>query len=199
MKYLSLLIVVLGFSFSSYAMPAACDSPANLTVSNVTSTGAIFSWDNVAAATYYEYSLSTSSAMPPATGVNTTNTSVNAQGMASNTTYYFCLRSKCGMSSFSSWVCTQVTTLPKSTTSVNVVEKNAFVNVFPNPATNMLTFESPNKGVAIRVTNVIGKVMHTTTMNTTKQSLDISQWPSGIYPVKCMSNNDTYTIKVVKE
>jgi len=85
----------------------SCDAPENVTVSNITSRGADFSW--TASATtdltqFYQYTISTSTT--PAVGPTTVNTSVssavNFPNLNPNTTYYFHVRSFCS-GAWSDW------------------------------------------------------------------------------------------------
>ena len=104
--------------------PASCFAPANLQATNVTATGATFSYNAVAGAAGYEYAVSTS-VNPPASGTATTATSVNVTGLAPASVNYLFVRTNCG-SAFSVWArktivpCTNNTAPANNATNVAV-------------------------------------------------------------------------------
>ncbi len=105
--------------------PLSCFAPANVQTTNVTSTGATFSWDAVTGAAGYEYAVTTS-VNPPATGTATTATSVNLTNLTPASVNYLYVRTNCGSSSFSVWVrktivpCTNITTPANNATNAAV-------------------------------------------------------------------------------
>lgn len=82
--------------------PVTCNTPANVNVTNLTTTGATFSWDATAnnnndMFTVYHYAYMTSNtppAAPPEMKYNTT-TSVAVTDLLPGTTYYLFVRSQC--------------------------------------------------------------------------------------------------------
>jgi hypothetical protein len=89
------------FSATANGTTATCALPTNLTVSDITNSGAAISW-NSSGSTDYEYAVSISST-PPASGTPLSATSEFVSGLNSSTNYYLHVRAKCG-SNFSSWV-----------------------------------------------------------------------------------------------
>lgn len=87
----------------------ACNAPASVSASGITSTTATISWPIVSGAIAYEYAVTTS-ATPPGSGTNTTATSYNASGLLASTTYYAHVRSACAGSTFSGWTTQSFTT-----------------------------------------------------------------------------------------
>lgn len=92
----------IGRVFMWYSVGPICDTPANPTVTGITSTSANFSWGAVTGATGYQYALNTSAA-PPGTGTGIPGTTYPGTGLTPGTTYYFHVRTVCGPSSFSNW------------------------------------------------------------------------------------------------
>lgn len=73
------------------------------------------------------------------------------------------------------------------------------LNVFPNPATSTLHFETVNSNVSIQIFDATGKVVMKETV-TGKQSVNIASLPNGMYILKATSTNGTQqAIKLIKE
>ncbi|MFZ4059182.1 MAG: hypothetical protein ACOYKE_13655, partial [Ferruginibacter sp.] len=85
----------------TFAAPPSCLATGGLNATLVTSSTATVGWTAVSGATAYEYAVNTS-ATPPASGTNTTSTSVPVTGLASATQHYLHVRTVCG-AAFSSW------------------------------------------------------------------------------------------------
>jgi hypothetical protein len=80
---------------------------------NVDSSSVIANWDSPGNPTlYYEYVVSTSSISPVGSGTDVLANSgtITVTGLSSSTTYYFFLRSRCSVSSYSNWVKEEFTT-----------------------------------------------------------------------------------------
>ncbi len=86
----------------------SCVSPATISVSSVSASGASLNWSTAPTALFYQYKL-TNSPLAPASGNNASVTYYNASGLAASTTYYFHVRSFCG-SGYSSWNTVSFTT-----------------------------------------------------------------------------------------
>lgn len=83
--------------------PTTCNTPANITVANITTTSASFSWDattgnNTDVFSVYHYAYVTTNtppASPPDLKFSPT-TSISAEDLVPGTTYYLFVRSQCG-------------------------------------------------------------------------------------------------------
>ena len=113
---------------------SGCDTSLTLSVNNITSSSANITWSAVTGATGYQYALTTS-AVPPTSGTFTTTTNYNASALASNTTYYFHLRTDCGSSNYSAWKTVSFTTpaittctQPANVTVTNITATSAVLN-----------------------------------------------------------------------
>lgn len=87
--------------------PPSCLAPAGLTAALSSTTSATISWNASSSATGgYEYYVSTINTAPTAgttpTGTSLTN-SVSLTGLTASTTYYFWVRSNCGLGTLSGW------------------------------------------------------------------------------------------------
>jgi len=84
-----------------------------------------------------------------------------------------------------------VTSLDENSTSPQV-------NIYPQPASNYLTFEFPtDANYTIELIDMSGKVIQTFVANSTTNRVDVSSIPSGQYVAKFVSEKDTFTQKVV--
>jgi YVTN family beta-propeller protein len=70
--------------------------------------------------------------------------------------------------------------------------------IYPNPATNNITIESPQLAV-IEITNIQGQLIKTLAANSHKTSIDISAYSSGVYFVKVKTEKGIMVKKFVKE
>jgi hypothetical protein len=118
-----------------------CAAPSQPIAINITSESAEISWDAVNGIVGYEYEVSTSQT-PPVSGIPTTNTSYNVQGLTASTQYYIHVRSNCSQGVFSSWITTAFVTLcPSPTTPIidNITGTSANINW--NPVTGVISYE----------------------------------------------------------
>jgi hypothetical protein len=95
-----------------------CPDQTGLVVSNITSSGADTSWDDMSAngSVGYQYAVTTS-ATPPASGTPTTSTFYIASGLTSQTLHYLHVRSECASSTFGNWASIPFTTACSPVTS----------------------------------------------------------------------------------
>ena len=77
------------------------------------------------------------------------------------------------------------------------------INVFPNPATNKISFsvnETNNKTLSVIITNILGETVFNNTLNYQKDiEIPVTDLNSGIYFIKIQSGNNAYAGKFVKE
>ena len=92
------------------AMPA-CPDQTGLVVSNITSSGADTSWDDLSGSGVngYEYAVTTS-ATPPASGTPTTDLFYIVTGLAPQTVHYLHVRTNCGAGNYGVWITIPFTT-----------------------------------------------------------------------------------------
>lgn len=85
-------------------------------------------------------------------------------------------------------------------TSVNELNNSA-IKIYPNPVKNDLMINGlPNSIVTINITDISGKIVFTTTTNSTKtQQLNLSSLSSGVYFLKMNFTETSKIIKFIKE
>lgn len=88
-----------------------------------------------------------------------------------------------------------------SSGGVGIVEYNnaSLVNVYPNPAFNVVTFSTVKSG-NITVTDISGKIIETLVITGEKTSLDMSNYETGIYFYQVKDeNNRVISGKLIKQ
>lgn len=75
----------------------------------------------------------------------------------------------------------------------------AKINMYPNPASNMLIITSAHKMDAILVYNVIGQEVMNVIVNDDNKEINVSSLEDGIYLVKVISEGKVSTSKFIKE
>ena len=77
------------------------------------------------------------------------------------------------------------------------------ISVFPNPATNKISFslnETNNKTLNIIITNILGETVFNNTLNYQKEiEIPVTDLNNGLYFIKIQSGNNTYASMFVKE
>jgi len=79
-----------------------------------------------------------------------------------------------------------------STTAIDDINKTSF-KLYPNPATDKITIELDKKSI-VSITNTMGVVLYSANLQTGKNEINISNFPSGVYFIKS-SNKLTKFIK----
>jgi len=182
----------------SFTTHQCCDAP-KVTVDNVTSTTARYSWQPVSSAFGYEYAVSTTPD-PPQQGTYTTSTMVFQQGLTPKTTYFVHVRSRCSPTPLSNWTKEPFKTL--KTTSVDDVERGMFsINVYPNPVKDVINVTlngQHSTNAVISVIDLTGKIVYSAPVNSEAVTIDASGLSSGIYIVKYTDDVHNEIMKVTK-
>ncbi len=84
------------------------------------------------------------------------------------------------------------------TLGVNGFDSSNF-KYYPNPVTNILTISYTNSISEVVVSNLLGQQISAVKPNVTQTDVDMSSLPNGTYLVKVTSENQTKTIKVIKQ
>jgi len=85
-----------------------------------------------------------------------------------------------------------------NTTGINEILSNNLIHVFPNPATDKVTIETPSQAI-IEISNIEGQMIKTIATSGTKTNIDVSAFPSGVYVIRAMTDRGITTEKFVKE
>jgi hypothetical protein len=85
-----------------------------------------------------------------------------------------------------------------ATTSINENNQEAFINIYPNPANDILTIDTRNEGnKTIFITNVLGKEVKRISENNAIISLNVTTFNPGTYFVHITNNEGAKTIRKV--
>jgi hypothetical protein len=81
------------------------------------------------------------------------------------------------------------------------INQTNVIKAYPNPVANLLTLEFgiTDNGATYLITDLMGKEVQRNVVTSSKQTIDISQWPAGMYVVRCISDNNSSMVKVIKE
>jgi hypothetical protein len=184
----------------SFTTQPCCYDPV-LTVDKITSTTARVSWPPVGTAVGYEYAVSTTPD-PPQKGTYTTATNIILQGLASRTTFFVHVRTRCTPTPLSNWSKSGFKTLgPLSVSSLN--ETSLFVmDVYPNPVQDQLNVQFNGKlGTNARLTiiDLTGKTVYSTEVYSDKVTIDASNLASGTYIVKYTDDVHNQVMRVSRK
>jgi photosystem II stability/assembly factor-like uncharacterized protein len=81
----------------------------------------------------------------------------------------------------------------------NNILNNKSIMIFPNPSTNQFTISSKENIANIDVLSIQAQVIHSSTINANKTTIDLSTQPAGIYFVTVKTDKGNYTEKIVLE
>jgi hypothetical protein len=81
------------------------------------------------------------------------------------------------------------------------------ITVYPNPASNNITIESPQEEVGsdskqeavIEITNIQGQLIKTLATSGNKTNIDVSVLPSGVYVIEVRTEKGVFVNKFIKE
>jgi uncharacterized repeat protein (TIGR03803 family) len=86
------------------------------------------------------------------------------------------------------------------TSNIEETRENANITFNPNPASNILNIECPEgQNLNLSVYNIVGECLLQKAFKSSKETIDISNFPSGIYIIKVSDNNHTVQQKLIKE
>jgi hypothetical protein len=112
----------------SVVAASACQAPTGLTATVGAGGSATVTWNTVATATGYEYTVDqTSTPVPGGSSVistSATNTPAPVTGLSASTTYYLHVRTNCGVSGFSNWSVFSFATPPPNDPCANAINLN---------------------------------------------------------------------------
>lgn len=84
-------------------------------------------------------------------------------------------------------------------TGVEEVKAKVELNVFPNPANNLLNIEASESIKQVTVYNLLGEKVLSRTLNSSNTQLNIADLYSGIYMMSIQAGGSTYTKRFTKE
>ena len=84
-------------------------------------------------------------------------------------------------------------------TGIANINNSVQTKVYPNPAKNILYVQSPEIGVNIEVTDILGKMLHSQISKTNAESINIQGLTNGVYFVRITDSKGTYYRKFLVE
>ena len=88
------------------------------------------------------------------------------------------------------------TTLTLSNSNFEIANN---IKMYPNPTNNIVTVDVNNlTNAKLQVLDITGKILRNQVLNTSSNTVDVQQLPSGMYLFKVSSNEGTATSKIVK-
>ncbi len=131
-------------------------------------------------------------------GANTSSIAVTPTNNVNYTVTAISPTTECQYSKVISLIVNKCTSIE----NVGLVLEN--ISVYPNPASQLLTIESEDlykrDGLTeINISNQLGQIIYTKTLNSTKEQIDISTWPKGVYLMQIKKGEQSATKKLVLE
>ncbi|NBR13218.1 MAG: T9SS C-terminal target domain-containing protein, partial [Crocinitomicaceae bacterium] len=83
--------------------------------------------------------------------------------------------------------------------TIGISELSASFNLFPNPANDLLTIEGTELMENVAILDISGKVLFSSTNASVIHNLNIESLSRGMYLVRFIANNETYTKQFVKQ
>ncbi len=168
-----------------------CDRPANSGVTNTTSTSTTVYWTSYPNDIKYRIKYKATDYSNPWTEVTLNPTTYNLTGLTASTNYKYKLKTKCS-GGWSNWSSNYTFATPASFLSDIVSRKaNTTIQVFPNPASNVVRVSLEKEANVIRILNVNGKLMKEVFPTSTTEKIDIQNWSTGMYILTVLYNDGT--------
>lgn len=167
--------------------------PKNLSVSNITKSSAVLSWeestDNIAVTGYDIYQGNTL--------IGTTNlTSYTLTGLSEGTSYSYTIKAK----DYAKNISASSDPVSVTTTTLSVEnhdqKKNQYI-LYPNPAAQRLFIQQPDTTAAIyKISNLNGQVVLQGSLN--ENGIEVNSLSSGVYIIELKNDGKTIIKKFVK-
>jgi hypothetical protein len=81
---------------------------------------------------------------------------------------------------------------------INDISTSDDLFIFPNPTTNSLTIQSPQKST-IEILNIQGQMIKTIYNSDLQTTIDVSDFPIGVYIIKAKTEMGIAVKKFIKE
>jgi len=83
-------------------------------------------------------------------------------------------------------------------TGINELSNSLYISIFPNPSTNEITIETPEKAT-IEILNIEGQILKTITTAEKQTTIDVSNLSGGVYIIKAKTERGVAVKKFIKE
>ena len=121
------------------------------------------------------------------------NSVISGAAVTANQTYYV------RVSGYGSNVGSFCLKISSDQLAVNQFDASSAASVYPNPVKSVLNIQNSTVITSAKVFNILGQQVIAKNIGANLGQLDMSALPSGTYIVKVVSNEQTKTIKVIKE
>ncbi len=87
--------------------------------------------------------------------------------------------------------------------SINQLSKDIAITVYPNPADDELNIQTSlfsTSDISIKITNTVDQIKYIkeiTNINKYDYTIDVSNWPAGLYFIQAVTDKGTKTIKII--
>jgi|GEM_PF-5898201 len=186
-------------NISNTIVPLYQCMPPSVMIAGITDTYATASWGLPSQVVGYEYSLSTVNALPSGNGTFTTNQTYPAHNLQPNTTYYFFIRTICGIDT-SAWAMSSFTTT--NTTNISdLFLENSGLRIYPNPATNILNIEQTQtiQSQSLMLYDIYGRKVRDINFSTPSVHIDLNGLASGVYFLRNKNSINQRSFKFIKQ
>lgn len=155
-----------------------CDTVTGVTVTDITSSGAVVSWNSNGSDRYeVAYGLPGAQTQDFTRSV-VTNTTYAISGLESGTSYIVHVRSICEEGVYSNWSIG----VPFTTGEVGILDMdNSDISLYPNPASGTVTLTGIEGQVTVTVVDMNGRKLWETVNGDDEIRIDVSELPSGAY------------------
>lgn len=180
----------------SLSFSTPCGTPSTIGVSNVKGDSADVSWTSVSPTANYQYVVDTFTTTPSAgTGIST-NT-VRVKGLKAAKTYTLFVRTDCGGGVYSPWATSTFFT-PWSV-GINTIAAQEGINMYPNPAKDVLHIENNSTPFLMLVTDMSGKTVMAAEVYTGNNIINISTLSRGVYILRYVQGEEVQIKKLLKD
>ncbi|WP_248724111.1 DM13 domain-containing protein [Seonamhaeicola sp. ML3] len=85
--------------------------------------------------------------------------------------------------------------------SINDIELEALVKVYPNPASDKITIDNSTQlPVSVSIFSILGKeILKTENFSISNKKINLSSLKAGVYLLRVTSDNKTYTSRLIKQ
>lgn len=182
-------------AFDNLTIIVNCPEPTAIYVLNVDDTSAELSWVSTETNFNIEYG---PDGFTQGTGtiIPVTGTTYTLTGLTPDTDYDVYVQADCGDGNTSDWLPYGFTT---TATSINDLNLNQQVQLFPNPANEFLQIESSILFDYVEVYNYLGQTMIEGQPGDSNFVIEVKNYAPGVYFVKLIGDEGTVVKKFVKE
>lgn len=180
----------------SLSFSTPCGTPGTITITNAIADSADITWTSVSPGASYEYYIDTLSTTPASGTAINTNT-VRVKGLKPAKTYYAFARTSCGGTSYSAWAMQSFFT-PWSV-GINAVENTNDINIYPNPAKDVLYVQNNGAPFLMLITDISGKTVLATEIHQGTNNININSLNHGMYIIRYVQGEEVQIKKLLKD